>query len=85
MTVVKKIKIHSIQIALLLLVVMLFSYFRMSQKAENEKVIMIAQSLLKNEAAVANSYALSKSIVDLEKAGIFLCTSLTEKQNSKVF
>lgn len=85
MTLKKDLKVYSIQITMLFLIAMLFSYFRFSQNSDNQKIISIAQSLLKNEASVANSYALSKSIVDLEKADIFHCTSLTEKQNFKVF
>lgn len=58
--------------------VLLFFYFRQMQHDEDKKIIANVQTILRNEANLQNTYALSKTIVDLEKLGIFRCATLRE-------
>ncbi|NOT79398.1 MAG: sensor histidine kinase [Bacteriovoracaceae bacterium] len=65
-----------------LLIMLNFSFFRWSNKQFEHKTEDSIQSLLRNESLIANSYALSKSILDLEKLEIIKCSELIEDFSS---
>lgn len=59
----------------------IFVFFRMDQVKDSDKIKKAVQTILRNEIAVANSYAMSKSLADLQAAGFFECARLIEKTN----
>ena len=62
----------------MLLALATFFYFRWSNQQAEHKTQQVINSLLRNESLITNSYALSKSILDLEKLGIVRCSDLIE-------
>lgn len=67
-----------------LLIMLNFSFFRWSNKQFEHKTQDSIQSLLRNESLIANSYALSKSILDLEKLEIIKCSELREDFSNNI-
>jgi signal transduction histidine kinase len=67
-----------------LFIILNFSFFRWSNKQFEHKTQDSIQSLLRNESLIANSYALSKSILDLEKLEIIKCSELIEDFSSDI-
>lgn len=65
------------------LIVITFYFFRLSNQQSQEKTQKIIHSFLRNESLIANSYALSKSILDLEKLEIVRCSELLEDFSEK--
>lgn len=61
----------------------IFFYFRWANENEVKRAKSTIESLLRNESLVANSYALSKSIVDLETLGLITCAIIFESHNHK--
>lgn len=60
-----------------------FCFFRWSNNQIQKKAKISIQSLLKNELLIANTYALSKSIYDLESLGIIRCSEIFEGSDKK--
>lgn len=77
---------QGIVFALKLLVVTLifinFAAFREFDKRDTNRVKGNVETLLRNESSTSNSYAISKTLVDLESLGIFQCARLQEAGNS---
>lgn len=71
-------KSNPIYIVTIILVIISFYFFRWSHQQTEIKMEKAVQSLLRNESLVANSYALSKSMIDLEKMEIIKCSELVE-------
>jgi len=61
--------------------IIIFLFFRKLESNEDKKITYNIQTLLRNEVNLRNTYALSKSLVDLENIGIFKCASLKEENN----
>jgi signal transduction histidine kinase len=59
-------------------VVVIFATFRILDSYESAKIQENIKTLLRNEFNIANSYALAKSISDLEKIHLFKCARLRE-------
>jgi signal transduction histidine kinase len=76
--------IKSVYFIAVLLIMLNFSFFRWSNKQFEHKTQDSIQSLLRNESLIANSYALSKSILDLEKLEIIKCSELVEDFSSNI-
>lgn len=62
----------------ILLTITTFSLFRWSNAKIQDKAEKSIQTLLKNESLIANTYALSKSILDLEKLDVIRCSEVVE-------
>lgn len=70
--------IKYIRLTTSILLVILFIFFRLLGVKEMQSIDYNITALLRNEFNSANSYALAKSIIDLEKIGQFECAKLTE-------
>lgn len=69
----------------LLVASLIFIFFRKLDQKEDEKIISNIKTILRNEVNLRNTYALSKSLVDLETIGVIRCSSLKEENNSFVY
>lgn len=73
-------------VALISISVIIFFSFRHYERIEKQKVANNIATILKNELSVSNSYALAKTLSDLEGIGIFKCARLTEvSETNRVF
>jgi signal transduction histidine kinase len=63
----------------ILISVGIFCYFRFAHRQAQQNSITVIESLLRNESLVANSYALSKSILDLEYLGLVSCSVVYDR------
>ena len=66
------------KIAAAFLIIIIFFIFRQIDRNEDAKIVSNIKTLLRNEINLRNTYALSKSLVDLEKIGVFKCARLQE-------
>ena len=66
----------------MIVIIFSFIYFRKIDAQENETTIRTIETLLRNEINFRNTYALSKSLVDLEKLGLFSCASIKEQTSN---
>lgn len=70
----------------LIMIIFVFFIFRSFQAEEHERVATSIKTLLLNEYKQANSMLVSRSLADLENAGILKCVTLTQlNMNEKVF
>ena len=60
----------------IILLVLSCGFFRWSHYMAQEKIRSAAQSILRNESTAGNSYALSKSILDLEQMDVIRCSEV---------
>jgi signal transduction histidine kinase len=68
------------------LLISIFSFFRFSSAQDEARAASAMASVLRNEYIIANSYALSKSISDLENLDLLRCATLSERgQAPRVF
>lgn len=58
-----------------------FLFFRNIHEVEKGNIKSITISKIRDEVSSANSYAIAKSIADLEKVNLFSCVTVIEKEN----
>jgi signal transduction histidine kinase len=76
-------KVQTLLLLALVAYVATFSYFRWSHRQETYRLVRTIESLLRNDSLVANSYALSKSVADLETLGFIRCVVILENQDDQ--
>lgn len=75
-----------IKISIIVLCVFIFILFRKIELNEGSNLKKNIETILRSETFVANSYALSKTLVDLETVGLVNCSKLSEiNNNGRVF
>lgn len=73
-------------VTLIFFELIIFKMFRNNEKIEETKISDSISSLLRNELSVSNSYAMSKTLSDIESVGIFKCARLTEMiESNRIF
>lgn len=70
------------KVVLIFLLFFTFVVSRISNFAEIKSQVAFIESLLRNEGLVANPYALSKTVLDLERAGSIQCARIAEAGTS---
>lgn len=78
----RKYELLAIYVTSSLLIAAVFISFRYTKSYYNQQVVAAVESILRNEAIQGNSYAVAKSISDLESVGIIKCSTLKEHGNS---
>lgn len=76
-------KLNLIYVLTILVALVTFFYFRWANQQSEYRTQQVINSLLRNESLIANTYALSKSILDLEKLEIIRCSELIEDFSEK--
>lgn len=77
MEVFRSIKLKA-KIFFCLLIIIIFTVFRGVSHFEYKKISESIKFFFRSEIATANSYALAKNLVDLERIGFMSCVKLTE-------
>jgi signal transduction histidine kinase len=69
---------------LVLLIVLLIACatFRTMQASDSERLLSTVGSILRNESMIANTYALSKSLSDIESLGLIDCAQVRESNTA---
>lgn len=59
-----------------------FAAFRSLQASDSERLLSTVGSILRNESIIANTYALSKSLSDIESLGLIDCAQVRESNTT---
>ena len=59
-----------------------FATFRTMQASDSERLLSAVGSILRNETIIANTYALSKSLSDVESLGLIDCAQVRESNTA---